>query len=423
MLKSNCLVIAAAVAVAASPLLAQEKGMPGNLMRSSHVVGMDVRNAANENLGDIKEVVLDSQKGKIAYAVVSFGGVMNLGDKLFAVPWESLKPSTDGKAFLLDVPKDRLEKAPGFDKDSWPNMADASWATEVRKFYGATAAPVHDERAKMDDRGRYPDPNRPAGRTDNDGMGVAGDRKYDGVSRDNLRDELNRRDGVNRDELNRRDDVNRDGMSRDRFANGAARTITHTGTIKTFTRGEPSNLVITTNQGEIHADLGPASFLDQNQLKFDAGSAITVRGFETTRDGRTTFVVTEVVANERTVALQRNDAARISGDVVTSPAGESQYPIRDITGTVTYIESGACEESGYGRQVTIRTADGERTVALAPGTYLDERRWVLNPRDTITVRGYDYDRNGTRTFIATELRRGNDTWQFRRADLTPLWGR
>jgi sporulation protein YlmC with PRC-barrel domain len=370
MLKSNCLVIAAAVAVAASPLLAQEKGMPGNLMRSSHVVGMDVRNAANENLGDIKEVVLDKEKGKIAYAVVSFGGVLNLGDKFFAVPWESLKPSADGKAFLLDIPKDRLEKAKGFDKDNWPNMADAAWATEIRKFYGAAAPAMHD------------------------------DRQVDGMGRDNLRDRL-----------------------RERFTNGARQTLTHAGTIKTFERGEPSRLVITTTQGEIHADVGPASFLDQNQLKFDAGSPISVRGYEMTKDGRPTLIVTEVVANERTVALQRSDAARISGDVVTSAAGESQYPIREMTGTVTYVESGACEESGYGRQVTIRTADGERTVALAPGTYLDERRWVLSPRDSITVRGYDYDRNGTRTFIATELRRGNDTWQFRRADLTPLWGR
>ena len=71
--------------------------------------------------------------------------------------------------------------------------------------------------------------------------------------------------------------------------------------------------------------------------------------------------------------------------------------------------------------MTIHTADGDRVVALAPGDYLDSRRYVLRQNDTVTVRGYDYDRNGRRVFIATELRRGSDTWTFRRADLTPVW--
>lgn len=450
MLKSNCLALLAAVAVIASPVLAQEKGMPGSLMRSSSVVGMDVKNASNENLGDIKEVVLDREKGTIAYAVISFGGFLNMGDKLFAVPWTSLKPTADGKAFTLDIPKDRLEKAPGFNKDQWPNMADPKWATELNNFYGTgtRVEPVpaprstggddgmagdrkiddgmrkpDDGMAKTDDRGRYPDPNRrddrvfqPGNKNENDGMGADRDRKYDGVSRDNLSDDRNR---------DRRDDRMTADRAKPQDASAGHQIVSRSGTIRSFTRGDHGQLVLATTQGELNADLGSTTLIEQNNLRLDDGSQVTVRGYETTKDGRNSFVVTEVISNERTVRLRNDPVANVSdqGTYATSPATTtgSPYPIRDLSGTVSYVESSPCEESGYGRQVTIHTADGDRVVALAPGDYLDSRRWSLRPNDTVTVKGYDYDRNGRRVFIATELRRGSDTWTFRRADLTPVW--
>jgi len=67
--------------------------------------------------------------------VLSFGGILGMGDKLFAIPWGALTLDTDRKCFVLDVPKDRLQSAPGFDKDRWPAMADASWASQVYAYY------------------------------------------------------------------------------------------------------------------------------------------------------------------------------------------------------------------------------------------------------------------------------------------------
>jgi hypothetical protein len=68
--------------------------------------------------------------------VLSFGGFLGVGDKLFAVPWRALKLDTDNKCFILDVDKDRLRDAPGFDKDHWPSMADTQWASKVHSYYG-----------------------------------------------------------------------------------------------------------------------------------------------------------------------------------------------------------------------------------------------------------------------------------------------
>lgn len=106
------------------------------LMGADTLLGNDVCNRDGENLGDIKEFMIDMATGKIAYAVLSYGGVLGLGDKLFAVPWAALQLDTANKRFTLNVPKAALKDAPGFDKDHWPSMSDKTWAGGVHKFYG-----------------------------------------------------------------------------------------------------------------------------------------------------------------------------------------------------------------------------------------------------------------------------------------------
>jgi sporulation protein YlmC with PRC-barrel domain len=106
------------------------------LMGVDTLLGEKVVNAYDIELGDIKELMLDMQTGQVAYAVLAFGGFMGMGEKLFAVPWQKLHLDTANKRFVLDVDKDRLKTAPGFNKDAWPNMADVQWASEIHSFYG-----------------------------------------------------------------------------------------------------------------------------------------------------------------------------------------------------------------------------------------------------------------------------------------------
>jgi hypothetical protein len=70
------------------------------------------------------------------YAVLSFGGLLGMGEKLFAVPWAALALDTVNERFTLNVPKEALKDAPGFNKDRWPTMSDKTWAAGVHKFYG-----------------------------------------------------------------------------------------------------------------------------------------------------------------------------------------------------------------------------------------------------------------------------------------------
>jgi sporulation protein YlmC with PRC-barrel domain len=106
------------------------------LMGADTLLGEDVVNTHNEKLGDIKEIMLDMNTGQVAYAVLAFHGFMGIGEKLFAVPWRALHLDTVGKRFILNVDKERLKEAPGFNKDDWPDMADMGWASQVHTFYG-----------------------------------------------------------------------------------------------------------------------------------------------------------------------------------------------------------------------------------------------------------------------------------------------
>ena len=118
-------------------MYADHNSGPGpQLMGADTLNGNDVYNSDGEDLGDIKEFMIEMATGKLAYAVLSFGGLLGMGDKLFAVPWKALTLDTVNKRFTLNVPKASMKDAPGFDKDHWPSMADDTWARGVHKFYG-----------------------------------------------------------------------------------------------------------------------------------------------------------------------------------------------------------------------------------------------------------------------------------------------
>ena len=110
---------------------------PGpEVMAASDFDGEDVVNHLGETIGEIEEIMLDVRSGRIAYAVLACGGFLGIGEKYFAIPWRALTLDTDRKVFVLDVDKQRLENAPGFDKDHWPSMADPQWASQVHSYYG-----------------------------------------------------------------------------------------------------------------------------------------------------------------------------------------------------------------------------------------------------------------------------------------------
>jgi sporulation protein YlmC with PRC-barrel domain len=110
---------------------------PGPEVMAAHALrGDPVVNPKVYALGRVEHIVLDVQRGRVAYAVLSFGGFLGLGEKLFAIPWSALTFDADRHRFILNIDRGVLEGAPGFDKSQWPPMADPAWASHLHAYYG-----------------------------------------------------------------------------------------------------------------------------------------------------------------------------------------------------------------------------------------------------------------------------------------------
>ncbi len=113
-------------------------------IRAARMSEQEVLNTEREHIGEIRELMIDIDRGKIAYAVLSFGGgFMGAGNKLFAVPWQRLALlQADSKheghldrKFVLDVSKEQIKDAPGFDRDNWPRADDIAWLENLYSYY------------------------------------------------------------------------------------------------------------------------------------------------------------------------------------------------------------------------------------------------------------------------------------------------
>ena len=117
----------------------EAKSIEGSIVRASSIAGMEVRGPDNKNLGKVEDIVVDTQTGQVQYAAVSFGGFLGIGNKLFAVPFKALhvKHEAGSKSphFEVNVTKESLENAKGFDKNNWPNFSDPNFARENDKHF------------------------------------------------------------------------------------------------------------------------------------------------------------------------------------------------------------------------------------------------------------------------------------------------
>lgn len=120
-----------------------KKGPGPRVMAADTLTGDDVRNDADEKIGELSHIMIDVPTGRVAYGVLSIGGFLGIGDKLFAIPWTALRLDPAEHCFRLNVSKEELENAPGFDKDAWPSTADQQfgdrqWAEDIHAYYHVT---------------------------------------------------------------------------------------------------------------------------------------------------------------------------------------------------------------------------------------------------------------------------------------------
>lgn len=275
-----------------------------NGTRMSDLVGRVIRNQRAENLGTIRDLVLDEVDGRIAYAIVDFDNDKN-GGKLWVVPWDVLRipPPTDAneapmtRTFLVDLPRDRLSGAPAFSNNAWPDI-DRTYGRRVYEFFGRT--PYWDVRSvgtnggpTVEEQRRRPtavDPNRSK-------------RDVPPLDKDDLR------------EL----DPFPVGMFEARNIRTVAGTVTaiieQDGAENDF--GVGVRLMVrrdeaSTRSQDLLVFVGPAEFVKKQQgFSFKQNDRVTMKGAEMDRDDRRIFVATEIALGDRILLLRRENGVPV----------------------------------------------------------------------------------------------------------------
>jgi sporulation protein YlmC with PRC-barrel domain len=113
---------------------------PVKLLTATSIIGDHVENRSGENLGKIKDIMLNVRRGTIEYVVIEFGGFLGIGEKYFAVPFEALELKAGRQVYILDKDKSFLKNAPGFNKEHWPGTNSKHYG-EVEGYWGDFMGP------------------------------------------------------------------------------------------------------------------------------------------------------------------------------------------------------------------------------------------------------------------------------------------
>ena len=107
----------------------------GRLIASNKVEGTAVYNREGERLGSVYNFMVDKMSGQVAYAVMSFGGFLGIGDSYHPLPWKSLTYDTAKGGYVVDLDRSRLEGAPSYraNEDPW---SDGTYGRSIYDYYG-----------------------------------------------------------------------------------------------------------------------------------------------------------------------------------------------------------------------------------------------------------------------------------------------
>ena len=111
-----------------------------NLIASDKVEGTDVRRTNGDKIGSIDRLMIDKRSGRVAYAVMSFGGFLGLGESRRPIPWEALRYNENLDAYELDLDEDQLRAAPPYTDSGSFDWSDAEWNRSMRAHYAAPGA-------------------------------------------------------------------------------------------------------------------------------------------------------------------------------------------------------------------------------------------------------------------------------------------
>jgi len=392
---------------------ATQTPVTGTLWSANESIGAEVISATGENLGSVEDIVLDWNASRIAYVIVSYGGLLGLGDKHFAVPWQAFSQTAD-RALLLDMNPEQLKNAPGFEKGTLPNMSDPLFHETVYSFYNTKpytlAEQQKEARAEAQER--------------------ADERAFDWKSWVNRGEDttwarrLGELIGTNVENAQGETIAELEDVIVDsREARAAYAVVSHGGTLGFFadTAIIPWNVLRLDLAREAYVTGVTLGQLEQATLSDTKYRILEDRKYSEALYG--TFG-TKPYWEEFGYEAMKERAARtaevkaeadVARDAVDTAANELNS--NTVTGTVVSVSSypGATPqaESQRGVRVRVRTESGAtRTVHLASIAELQQKALTLNRSDKVVITGENRVYRGHNVFYAHMVQTDGKTFTF-----------
>jgi sporulation protein YlmC with PRC-barrel domain len=141
----------------------QSASQPMKINKASSLIGTTVKNQSGEDVGKIRDIVIDITGDRVAYCVLGVSpGVFN-PEKLHAVPLRAFQPGADGTSLTLNIEKEKLARSEGFDKSNWPSMSNPAWGAEIQPLVpgGSSLTNALDPNRSLQQNRSTPDKARP----------------------------------------------------------------------------------------------------------------------------------------------------------------------------------------------------------------------------------------------------------------------
>jgi sporulation protein YlmC with PRC-barrel domain len=425
-------------------------------VKAHQFLGMHVSDRAGQDVGEVKEILLDSGHQKVSFALISADRALDLGNRYLAVPWTALDvqsmPDSDKAHFVISMDREQLKGAPSINKDAWSELDSASFDQQINSFYQTSMTDVqrgaHDiqrdiqrgsEELQRDVKKGAEDISRDIDRSTDQ----FGSRSTETLNRDLYTGDYARPDAA-RDSVTDTGDVARDtGMTRDvakqSFDNRKLSKVIGMSIMQNNEKiGKIEDLVIDHNSGScLYAICSYDRSVEGASGKWAAlpwtifSPSADAKAFAVSADMNSLKAVAYdknslPLLADRSFAMSINDRFNVTSGVygfVGADAGRGEAALSTCSGTIDEIN--VVDQGGFKDMLHLKVKgdDGKFVwVYAGPKSFLDTKQIKFNEGEKIDVSGTKTVIDGKAIILAHDVTVGNNIVHLRDAQGAPLWG-
>ncbi len=394
-------------------------GQRMTLVRTTQLIGKDVKNTQGEKLGTVHDIVLTPDYQQVSYVAVSYGGAFGIGSKLYAVPWQALQVGPQGD-ITMSATKDQFQQATSFTSNNWPSQGDPRWLSASAARPGQTPTAPGQTTPSESRRAQAPSSMGAPGSaamgsqevqmrrvTHLTGMEVRNPESQDLGDIEDFA--INTSDGHVMYDIIAFGGVAGVGEKYAAVPASAVRLQPQTH-LALLNATKDTLTSVALSSSELSSNLNSADYMQRVSKLFPAAPSGTALGY---------------------VPAQSPQAQEAANERAWGPGGPyskmfNPSTVKTIQGTVqsvgTFKPEGAPVGASGGLRLRVKTSDGQLvTVVAGPIWFAEQQSFFVAPGDQISITGSEMKMGARSVIVASEFKKGDQTLQLRDQSGKPLW--